>query len=65
MTKLAAGYLNRARIARHIKARAVEAQHKAWSNGHSRNDQDIAETASKPRDSVPSGQYGRPLIPTA
>lgn len=65
MTKLAAGYLNRAHIARHIKARAIEAQHKAWSNGRSSNDRDIAETASKPFDPAPSGEYSRPLIPIA
>ena len=31
MTRLETGYLNRARIARHVKARAIEAHREAWS----------------------------------
>ncbi|MBT5048921.1 MAG: hypothetical protein HOM58_10500 [Rhodospirillaceae bacterium] len=33
MTKLAADYLNRAQIARRVKARAIDAQRKVWSAG--------------------------------
>lgn len=65
MTKLAAGYLNRAQIARHVKVRAIEARRKAWTGSHPTEDLEIARNTSKPRDPTRHGEHDTPLIPAA